>query len=145
MLRRLPINRSQRDPGEAPSHPAPPSAQTQNRDDEGHADSGVLRRSPSASGTVYEHINRPQYTTLRDLVDFIVQDGKDSRKGTKLFQYFKDKKFTGDIKQSIELTIRDYNVCARQHSLSLRKILIYYLKYSQNLPEHSLLTTLVTT
>ena len=45
-------------------------------------------------------------------------EGDDSRKVSGVNQHFKDRKFTGDIKQSIELTIRDYNICARQHKLS---------------------------
>lgn len=35
--------------------------------------------------------------------------------------HFKDKKFTGDIQQSIDMTIRDYNISARQHKLSRRQ------------------------
>ena len=49
------------------------------------------------------------------------QDTHDSRKATNVFQYFKDNKFTGDISQSIELSIRDYNVCARQHNLTTKQ------------------------
>ena len=45
-------------------------------------------------------------------------DGDDSRKATYVFQYFMDNKFTGDLSQSIEMTLRDYNVCFRQHRLS---------------------------
>ena len=53
--------------------------------------------------------------------DMIPQDTYDSRKATNVFQYFKDNKFTGDISQSIELSIRDYNVCARQHNLTTKQ------------------------
>ena len=48
-------------------------------------------------------------------------DGDDSRKATYIFQYFKDNNFTGDLSQSIEMTLRDYNVCSRQHRLSTKQ------------------------
>lgn len=50
-----------------------------------------------------------------------VQEMNDSRKASTVFQYFKDSKFTGDIRQPIELIIRDHNVCARQHNLTLKQ------------------------
>lgn len=50
-----------------------------------------------------------------------VRDCTDSRKATNDFQCFKDDKFTGDINESIELTLRAYNVCARRHSLTAQK------------------------
>ena len=46
------------------------------------------------------------------------EEHDDSRKATYVHQYFKDRKYAGDIAQSIELFLRDYNVCARQHKLT---------------------------
>lgn len=48
----------------------------------------------------------------------VLNDGSDFRKATNIFQYFKDSKFSGDISQSIELTIRDYIVCVRQRKFT---------------------------
>ena len=45
-------------------------------------------------------------------------DYEDTRKASYVHQHFKDRKFTGDITQSIQLVIRDYLVCAQQHKLS---------------------------
>lgn len=42
----------------------------------------------------------------------------DTRKVNYVFQHFKANRFTGDLRQSIELTLRDYNFCARHHRLS---------------------------
>ena len=53
--------------------------------------------------------------------DAVPSDGDDSRKATNVFQYFKDSKFSGNLSQSNEMTLRDYNVCARQHRLSARQ------------------------
>lgn len=39
----------------------------------------------------------------------------DMQKANYVFQHFKDNRFSGDLRQSIQLTLRDYNVCARQH------------------------------
>ena len=41
-----------------------------------------------------------------------------SKKASSVYSQLKDSRFSGDISQSLELTIRDYNVCARQHGLS---------------------------
>lgn len=48
-------------------------------------------------------------------------DQNEFRKATNVFQYFKDNKFTGDISQSIELVIRYYSLCARQHNLTSKQ------------------------
>ena len=40
------------------------------------------------------------------------------KKASSVHQYFRDSKFTGDLTQSIEFTIRDYNICAIQLELS---------------------------
>lgn len=42
----------------------------------------------------------------------------DKRKASYDFQYIKGNRFTGELKQSIKLTIRDYTFCARQHRLT---------------------------
>ena len=72
---------------------------------------------PSGSRVVRDQ-TITQGVNNRNSPDVAAHDTNDSRKATNVFQYFKDSKFTGDIKQSIELTIRDYNVCARQHKLT---------------------------
>ena len=79
--------------------------------------------NPSCSNPAHR-IRNPTGTELpstRDSTAFAAEDSNDSRKATNVFQYFKDSKFTGDMNQSIELTIRDYNVCARQHKLSQKQ------------------------
>eukprot|EP00171_Calliarthron_tuberculosum_P022446 IDg22446t1 len=43
---------------------------------------------------------------------------EDTRKATYVHQHFSGRKFTGDLSQSIELLLRDYETCARQHRLS---------------------------
>ena len=50
----------------------------------------------------------------------------DIRKSTYVTQNFKDRKFIGDIKQSIDMVLRDYNVCARQLKLSHRQKADYF-------------------
>ena len=60
--------------------------------------------------------NRPRgqlNQTPSNLVDY-----DDTRKASYVHQHCKDRKFTGDITQSMELFLRDYNVCTRQHKLS---------------------------
>ena len=54
-------------------------------------------------------------------------DYDDTRKASYVQQYFKDRKFTGDLTQSIELVLRDYNVCARQHKLSRTQMADYFV------------------
>ena len=54
-------------------------------------------------------------------------DYDDTRKASYVQQYFKDRKFTGDLSQSIELVLRDYNVCARQHKLSRAQMADYFV------------------
>ena len=44
--------------------------------------------------------------------------GEDTRKASYVSQHFRDNRFKGGLKQSIELTLRDYNICSRQHRLS---------------------------
>ena len=53
--------------------------------------------------------------------DMAESDFNDSRKATNVFIYFEDNTFTGDLSQSIDMTPRNYNVCARQHRLSDRQ------------------------
>lgn len=56
-----------------------------------------------------------------------VHELNDLRKTSSVFQYFKESKFTGDIRQSIELTLRDYNVCARQHNPTLNQKAYFFV------------------
>ena len=51
----------------------------------------------------------------------IQSDSNESRRAPNVFHYFKDNKFTGDLSRSIGMTLRDYNVCARQHRLNARQ------------------------
>ena len=55
------------------------------------------------------------------------EDYDDYRKANYVHQYFKDRKFTGEITQSIHLLIRDYSVCARQHRLSRAQLADYFV------------------
>ncbi len=43
-------------------------------------------------------------------------DGDRAKKASGVQDYFKDERFTGDITESIEMTIRDYNICANRCS-----------------------------
>lgn len=72
---------------------------------------GEAVRWPTPRGEVRTSPSRPE------------SDADDSMKATNVFQHFKDSKFTGDLSQSdcIDMTLRDYNVCARQHRLSARQ------------------------
>lgn len=51
----------------------------------------------------------PQATSL---------EREDTRKANYVLQHFKDNRFTGALTQSIEMTLRDYKICARQHRLT---------------------------
>lgn len=42
----------------------------------------------------------------------------DTQKASYIFQHFKFSRFTGEQSQPIELMLREYNFCARQHRLS---------------------------
>ena len=53
--------------------------------------------------------------------------GDDTRKANYVLQQFKDNRFSGDLGQSIELTLRDYNVCSRQHRLSTTQKADYFV------------------
>ena len=44
--------------------------------------------------------------------------GEDTRKASYVSQHFRDNQFKGGLTQSIDLTLRDYNICSRQHRLS---------------------------
>ena len=68
----------------------------------------------------------PRLTEARTLSlavpsDMAERNFNDSQKATNVFNYFKDNMFTGDLSQSIDMTLRDFNVCARQHRLSNRQ------------------------
>ena len=54
-------------------------------------------------------------------------DYEDTRKARYFHQHFKDRKFTGDITQSIQLVIRDYLICAQQHKLSQAQRAEYFV------------------
>ena len=43
---------------------------------------------------------------------------EDTRKATYVHQHFSGRKFAGDLSQSVELLLRDYETCARQHRLT---------------------------
>ena len=49
-----------------------------------------------------------------------------------VFNQLKDSRFSGDISESLDLTIRDYNVCARQNSLpETKKAYIFIQSFSE--------------
>ena len=53
--------------------------------------------------------------------------GDNTRKATYVLQHFKDNRFSGDLSQSIELKLRDYNVCSLQHRLSTTQKSDYFV------------------
>ena len=55
-------------------------------------------------------------------------DGDDTRKANYVLQHFKDNRFSSDLSQSIELTLRDYNVFSRQHRLYTTQRADYFVK-----------------
>ena len=58
---------------------------------------------------------------------FHSSDHDDRKKASYVQQCFKDRKFTDDLTQSIELVLKDYNVCARQHKLSRAQMADYLI------------------
>lgn len=42
----------------------------------------------------------------------------DTRKASYVTKYFKDRPFRGNLSQSVEHTIRDFEICARHHMLT---------------------------
>ena len=55
---------------------------------------------------------------VHEAISYEYSEGGDTRKASGVNMHFKDRKFNGNVLQSIDLHIRDYNVCARQHKLS---------------------------
>ena len=53
--------------------------------------------------------------------------GDDVRKSSYVHQYFKGRKFTGEIDQSIDMFIRDYKICSRQYQLSNQQRTDYFV------------------
>lgn len=66
---------------------------------------------------------RPNQTSDREAGSTV-----DTRKAGFVFQLFKDTRFTGELKESIELTSRDYTVCALQHRLTASQKAEYFVK-----------------
>ena len=83
------------------------------------AGSGSINREEEVETPRRRAENRPPSSHVPS--DAGQSDSDDSRKATNVLQYFKDNKFTGDLSQSIEMTLRDYKVCARQHRLNLKQ------------------------
>ena len=81
--------------------------------------SGSINREDEVEAPRRRAENRPPSSNVPSEAGH--SDGDDSRKATNVFQYFKDNKFSGELSQSIEMTLRDYNVCTRQHRLSARQ------------------------
>ena len=54
-------------------------------------------------------------------------DRDDTRKANYVLQHFKDNRFTGALTQTIEMTLRDYNICARQHRLTQSQKADYFV------------------
>lgn len=89
----------------------------------------ALRESPS--GPEDQSLQRDlQSTTQLDLFNpFLNASGhtlpssttiwerEDTRKASYVVQNFKDNRFTGALSHSIEMTLRDCNICARQHRI----------------------------
>ena len=69
----------------------------------------------------------PQPTDRNNGAPAPPNDYDDTRKASYVHQYFKDRKFTGNIRQSINLALRDYAVCARQHKLSRTQLAEYFV------------------
>ena len=54
-------------------------------------------------------------------------EGADTRKANYVSQQFAGRKFKGDLKQSIDLLLRDYEACARQHQLTAAQKAEYFI------------------
>ena len=50
----------------------------------------------------------------------------DPRKANSVLNYFKDRRFTGDLKKSVETFLRDYAVCSRQQQLTPKRMRDYF-------------------
>jgi len=60
--------------------------------------------------------------------------GGDTRKASYVNHYFKDRRFTGDMSQSIDVTIRDFAICSEQFELSDANKSSYFVNCSARLP-----------
>ena len=119
-LRRLSTDPSSAKPRHEQAQPSVNTPGNQGNDVQNPSSgSGSINREEAVNAPRLRAETRP--ASSLEPSDVLESDSNDSRKATNVFQYFKDNKFTGDLSQSIEMTLRDYNVCARQHRLSIRQ------------------------
>eukprot|EP00171_Calliarthron_tuberculosum_P020181 IDg20181t1 len=87
----------------------------------------VVLAVPPSGGVEVESMTYRASTKLPTAPELAPTSAYDTRKASYVNQYFRDAGFTGELSQSIDLTIRDYEVCARQYKLSAEQKANYFV------------------
>lgn len=86
----------------------------------------IYRRPNIPQGTSFPRLHEPAPDhKQRQEDDLHPQD--DIRKSNNVNQFFEDRKFTGDIMQSMDFYLRDYHVCYRQYKLTRQQKADYFV------------------
>ena len=121
LIRRLPVHACLNDPRTEQGVPSGYiTAPEREKAPDPHSHSGSVDHEKQANRTALRRtkLRPPPSSTPSDVVQ---SDSNESRKATNVFNYLKDNKFTVDLPQSTGMTLRDYNVCARQNRLNARQ------------------------